>query len=83
MLMVNFPDIWFEGIYSFLDHQDMLSAKLTRENDKIHLNEKGIAKLVTYMKVCVFNREKYESSNFMSTSLNQGSAHQVGSPEPT
>ena len=83
MLMVNFPDIWFEGIYSFLDHQDMLSAKLTRENDKIHLNVKGISKLVTYMKSCVFNREKYESSNFMSTSIYQGSAHQVGSPEPT
>ena len=61
----------------------MLSAKLTRENDKIHLNVKGIAKLVTYMKMCVFNREEYESSNFMSTSLNHGSAHQVGSPEPT
>ena len=83
MLMVNFPEVWFEGIYSFLDHQDMLSAKLTRENDKIHLNGKGIAKLVTYMKMCVFNREKFESSNYLSTSIYQGSTHQVGSPEPT
>ena len=35
------------------------------------------------MKSCVFNREKYESSNFMSSSIYQGSAHQVGTPEPT
>ena len=82
MLFENFPDVWFQGIYSFLDNQGLLSIKLTRDNDKIHLNHKGIAKLVTYMKTCVFKRERYEGSHLV-TRHKQESAQKVGSLEPT
>ena len=79
MLLSNFPDIWFQGIYSFIDNKGLLSSRLVRLNDKIHLGPRGIAKLVTYMKVCVFRREKLEGYN----QLKQESTQQVGSPEPT
>ena len=71
MLSLNFPGIWFQGIYSFVDNNGLLSSRLVRQNDKVHLGPKGIAKLMTYMKTCVFRREKQES------------AQKVGSPEPT
>ena len=54
------PDIWFPGIYNFLDGNDMLSARLSRGSDPIHLGPKGIAKYVTMLKHCVFKREKYD-----------------------
>ena len=79
MLFLNFPDVWFQGIYSFVDSKGLLSNKLTRPNDNVHLSAKGIAKLVTYMKICVFNREKYEEHS----SPKQVSTPKVGSPEPT
>ncbi len=60
MLHNCFPDVWYQGIYSFLDMQDQLSLKLCVPNDGIHLGVRGIAKLVTYMKTCVFRREKYD-----------------------
>ena len=82
MLFDNFPDVWFEGIYNFLDNKGFLSIKLTRQNDEIHLNDRGIAKLVTYIKSCVFWREKSESSIYQDGSY-QGSTQEVGSPEPT
>jgi len=47
LLIAHDHEIWFEGIQNLLDRPDMLSVKFTRENDKIHLNVKGIAKLVT------------------------------------
>ena len=81
MLFDNFPDVWFEGIYNFLDNKGLLSIKLTRQNDEIHLNDRGIAKLVTYMKSCVFWREKSKSSD--QDSFYQESTQEVGSPEPT
>ena len=55
MLFDNFPDVWFKGIYNFLDNKGLLSIKLTRQNDEIHLSDRGIAKLVTYIKSCVFH----------------------------
>ncbi len=55
MLVSCFPNVWYEGIYSFLDGHNMLSTKLTKSNDKIHLGPRGIAQFVTYMKVCVSN----------------------------
>lgn len=79
MLLLNFPDVWFQGIYSFLDNKGMLSLSLTRENDKIHLGPKGIARLVTYMKVCVFRREKLDGHY----QTEQESASQGGSPGPS
>ena len=80
MLHFNFPDIWFQGIYSFVDSKGLLSNKLVRPNDNIHLGAKGIAKLVSYMKICVFNREKYEEHG---SRMLQVSTPKVGSPEPT
>ena len=60
MLYANFPDVWFDGIYSFVDNQGLLDSRLVRPNDDIHLGKRGIARLVTYLKVCVYRREKYE-----------------------
>ena len=77
MLLSLFPDIWYEGIYGFLDNQNKLSLRLTRPNDDIHLGTGGISKLVRYIKTCVFSREKYEKY------LNKESTPAVGSAEPT
>ncbi len=60
MLVSYFPDIWYEGIYNFLDGHNMLCSTLVRANDKIHLGPRGVAKFVTYMKRCVFRREKHD-----------------------
>ena len=85
MLFSCFNDIWFQGIYSFLDEQGMLSLKVARPNDKIHLGSRGIAKLVTYMKSCVFKREKMDSPKLAKHNMymSQGSTQMVGSPDPT
>ena len=81
MLFSCFPDVWYQGIYSFLDDQSLLSAKLTRTGDKIHLGPRGVAKLVSYIKACVFKREKYELHKLGN--LRQESTQRVGSTEPT
>lgn len=57
MISHCFNDIWFPGIYHFLDRDGMLSAKFTRTNDLYHLNERGIAQLVSVVKQCVYRRE--------------------------
>jgi hypothetical protein len=80
MLDLNFTDIWFQGIYSFVDNRGLLHSRLTRENDQIHLSSQGIAKLVTYMKICVFSREKYE--NTYTSSPKQKSKPRAGLSEP-
>jgi len=77
MLLSRFPDIWYEGIYGFLDNQNKLSLRLTRLNDDIHLGAGGLSKLVKYIKTCVYSREKYEMY------LCQESTPTVGSVEPT
>ena len=63
MLHNCFPEVWFQGIYSSLDMHGQLSLRLCRPNDKIHLSTRGICKLVTYIKTCVFRREKYDIFN--------------------
>ena len=80
-----FPDVWFQGIYSFLDMHGQLSLRLCRSNDKIHLGAKGIAKLVTYIKISVFRREKYDIFNNSTREVGrkQKSAPEVGSSGPT
>ena len=57
MLSRYFPDVWFQGIHSFLDNEGLLSSRLTRGSDKIHLGPRGIAKLVSHIKSCVYSRE--------------------------
>lgn len=57
MLYECFPDVWFKGIYDFLDQNNLLSVRLTRTDDKIHLGPRGIARFVSYIKDCVYSRE--------------------------
>ncbi len=89
MLHDCFPDVLYQGIYSFLDMENQLSVKLCVPNDKIHLGARGIAKLVTYMKTCVFRREKYDifkgisSKGSKSFSQIQESTPKVGSHDPS
>ena len=58
MLEDCFPEIWFSSVRSFLDSQGLLSVKLSRNGDKIHLGSRGIALYVSLMKLCVFKRIK-------------------------
>ena len=79
MLAKQFPDIWFKGLYEFLDRQNLLDINLARNGDSIHLGPKGLAKYVGILKRCIFQREKIEQY-----SSKQGSTYaKVGSPEPT
>ena len=79
MLAKQFPDIWFKGLYEFLDRQNLLDVNLARNGDSIHLGPKGLAKYVSILKRCIFQREKIEQY-----SSKQGSTYaKVGSPEPT
>ena len=73
-----FPDIWFKGIYGFLDNNNLLSVRFTRENDMIHLGSRGLAKLVSHMKNCVFLKEK-----ILRAKVSKESAQRVGSTSPT
>jgi hypothetical protein len=57
MLQQRFPDTWFASVYSFVDNQGLLSSKLTRGSDSIHLGPRGVAKFVSHIKSCVFTRE--------------------------
>ena len=67
MLLMCFPDVWFEGVSSFLDSDGLLSSKMTRGSDKIHLGPRGIAKFVSHVKRCIFQREvKSRSMNVRS-----------------
>ena len=74
-----------KGIYSFVDRQGMLDAKLVRPNDKIHLGDRGIARLVRYIKVCVYTREKYEKHFISKSQKDQEStpSPQAGQSRPT
>ena len=73
-----FPDIWFKGIYGFLDNNNLLSVKFTRGNDMIHLGSRGLAKFVSHMKNCVFLKEK-----ILREKVSRESAQRVGSTGPT
>ena len=76
---------FIEGIYSFVDRQGMLDARLVRPNDKIHLGDRGIARLVRYIKVCVYTREKYEKHFISKSQKDQEStpSPQAGQSRPT
>ena len=60
MLSTCFRDIYFPGVYSFLDSKNLLSNRLTRENDDIHLGEKGIAQFVRLLKLWIFECDARE-----------------------
>ncbi len=57
MLHECLPEVWFPSLHHFLDENSLLSVGLTRANDSIHLGSRGIAKLVTTIKQCVYRRE--------------------------
>ena len=80
MLTNCFGCVWFPGVWQFLDNKGLLSLKLTRTNDDIHLNEKGIALLVRKFKLWVFEREVKERSDVREN--NRQPQLRVGSPEP-
>ena len=60
MLSFSFRDIYFPGVYSFLDSKNLLSTRLTRENDDIHLGKRGIAQFVRLLKLWIFECEARE-----------------------
>ena len=60
MLSSCFRDVYFPGVYSFLDSKNLLSSRLTRENDDIHLGEKGIAQFVRLLKLWIFECDARE-----------------------
>jgi hypothetical protein len=76
MLNKCFPDVCFRSVSAFLDNQGLLNEKLTRRNDKIHLGPKGVARYVSLMKLCVFQRTKSRQY----AKFTQGSVQTMGSP---
>ena len=80
MLYHCYPDIWFPGVHSFLDKQNLLSLKLCRDKDEIHLGDKGIAQFVRCMKLWIFEREVCERR--LNRSSRQVSSQRTGSTAP-
>ena len=56
----RFGNVYFPGVYSFLDSKGLLSARLTRNNDDIHLGDKGLAQFVRLIKLWIFECEARE-----------------------
>ena len=63
-----FKNVFFPGVYSFLDPKGLLSARLTRDNDDIHLSEKGLAQFVRLIKLWIFECEARERRLRMNSS---------------
>ena len=80
MIINCFDCVWFPSVWQFVDNKGLLSFKLTRPNDDIHLNEKGIAMLVRKFKLWVFEREAKERREARVN--NRQPQQRVGSPEP-
>ena len=83
MLASCFADIWYPGVWQFLDSKHLLSPRLTRDRDDIHLNVKGIALLVRKIKLWIFEREVIERRSSVSESRGQSQHREVGSAGPT
>ena len=81
MLSQCFSNVNFPGLYSFLDHKGLLSIKLTRENDDIHLGAKGIAQFVRLMKLWIFECEARERR--LSRNSSRVPHRRVGPEGPT
>ena len=75
-----FKDVFFPGVYSFLDSKGLLSSRLTRENDDIHLSEKGLAQFVRIIKLWIFECEARERRFRLNSSRVPG--RQFGPPRP-
>ena len=82
MLAHCFRDIWYPGVWQFVDNNGLLSIKLTRGGDDIHLNEKGIALLVRKLKLWIFEREVCERRDSARRSNGQSQHGRAGSAEP-
>jgi hypothetical protein len=81
MLQHCYPDVWFPGVHGFLDKRNLLSLRLCRESDEIHLGEKGVAQFVRSMKLWIFEREVCERR--LNRSSRQAPSQRVGSEGPT
>ncbi len=77
MLLHCFSDICFPGAYNFLDNKGLLSARLARDSDEIHLGPKGISQFVRCMKLWIFEREASEKR--VSRNSRQAVSHVGGS----
>ena len=63
-----FKNVHFPGVYSFLDSKGLLSSRLTRDNDDIHLSERGLAQFVRLIKLWIFECEARERRMRMNSS---------------
>ncbi len=84
MLTHCFSTFWFQGVWEFVDNKGLLSTKLARDNDDIHLGEKGIALLVRKFKLWIFEREVIERrANVSSVGSRQPQHRKAGSTKPS
>lgn len=54
----NRLDFWMPPLYTFLDKQNLLDIKLTRDGDSIHLGSLGLSRLVRVMKDSIYRKEQ-------------------------
>ena len=81
MLSHCFSNVHYPGVYSFLDQKGLLSARLARDNDDIHLGAKGIAQFVRLMKLWIFECEARERR--LSRNSSRVPHQRVGQAGPT
>ena len=79
MLETCYSDISHPGLYHMLDANHLLADNLTRNNDAIHLNGRGIACLVSMLKQSVYGRVLHHRK--IRKQEPQSTIHR-GSPEP-
>ena len=82
MLAHCFSSTWYPGVWQFVDNKGLLSLKLTRSGDDIHLNEKGISLLVRKFKLWIYEREVCERRDSVRKSSGQSQQDKAGSAEP-
>ncbi len=83
MLARFFKDIWFPSLHHFLDNESLLASNLTRNNDPIHLGDRGIAGFVSYMKHWVYQRELHDVRVLRDSVARSGSRDQRPPPAPS
>ena len=70
-------------LYEFLDRQNLLDGKFTRNGDSIHLGNVGISKFVRVMKESIYNREHNHISGVSRSGQQVDSRrHSAGSTRP-
>ncbi len=82
MLSHCFRSVWFPSVRQFLDSKSLLSHKLTRDGDDIHLGDKGVALFVRMFKLWVYEREVMERRESESKSTRHPRHLRAGSRKP-